>query len=113
VAHVRDGDHEPKPFACLFAVHGVVEIPRRFAVDGHEFERSQILPARNVARARHGRKLRSERLGLRRELERQFVFPERDLDLDPGIGGVPSTSTTRPIGWVWPSGCTVNSATTT
>ena len=87
VAHVRDRDDEPKPFARLFAIHGVVEIPRRFAVDRHELERSQILAAAKVPRARHGRKLRRERLGLRRELKRQFVFPERDLDLDSGIGG--------------------------
>src|SRR6266516_3139046 len=88
VAHVRDRDDKPKPFARLFAVHGVVEIPRCFAVDGHELERSQILAAAKVPRARHRRKLRRERLGWRRELERQFVFPERDLDLDSGIGGL-------------------------
>ncbi len=88
VAHIRDGNDQAEPSARLFAVHGVVEIPGRFAVDGDELERSQILPAGEVARTRHGRKPSRERLGLRRELEWQLVFPERDLDLDSGIGGL-------------------------
>ncbi len=88
VADVGDRHHEPEAFSRLFAVHGVVEVFRRLSVDGDEGERPQILPAGKIALLRFLREARSERLRPRGESERQGVLPERDLDLDSGVGGV-------------------------
>ena len=89
MADVGDRDDQPEPFARLLAIHRVVEVPRRLAVDGDEVDPAQVLAACEVAFARRLRIFRGELLGGLGELERQVVLPERDLDLDTGIGGVP------------------------
>ena len=42
VADVGDGDDEAEALAGALAVHGVVEVPRRFAVDGHQGQMGDV-----------------------------------------------------------------------
>ncbi len=84
---VGDRDDEAKALARFLTVDGVVEILCRLAVDRDEIERAQILPAGKVSGARRIGEFGRERLRLRRELERQGVLSQRDLDLYAGIGG--------------------------
>ena len=85
VAHVMrdicDRHDQPEAFALALAKHCVVEILRRFPVDRDERQRSEIDALLAVARPHFLRQ--AVRLPLRgnRELMRQVVLAERNLDL--------------------------------
>ena len=86
VRDVGDGDDEPEALALALAIDGVVEVLRRLAVDRDERQRRQVVAALAIGRPHLGRQ--ALRLPLRRlrELERQVVLAQRDLDLDARIG---------------------------
>ncbi|GFK92789.1 hypothetical protein NNJEOMEG_00616 [Fundidesulfovibrio magnetotacticus] len=57
VGHVGDGHAQQEALAVLLHEDGVVEIPGGFAVDGHEIQAAQVLPAGEVGLAGRGGEL--------------------------------------------------------
>jgi hypothetical protein len=89
VRDVGDRDDEPEALALALAEHGVVEVLRGLAVDGHEWQAGEV-DAR-VALGRQyviGQLLRLRERGLG-ERERQRVLAQRDLDLHARVGCTP------------------------
>ena len=82
---VGDRDDEPEAVAVPRAVDGVVEILRRFAVDGDERQGRDVDTARAVAVGDGGRQLARLLARGERELVRQIVLAQRDLDLHAGV----------------------------
>ena len=79
---------QPEALADDFAMHRVVEIARRLAIDGDQRHFAQVAPARHLSRADLGRNPRGLGFDFRRELVRQLVLAQRDLDLHARVGGV-------------------------
>ncbi len=78
--------HQPVTLALPLAEHGVVEVLGRFAVDGDKRQFGQVLAALPVRLAYDIGQFLRFRLGLFREVERQLMLAQRDLDFQAGIG---------------------------
>ena len=88
VAHVGDRHHEAKALPGPLAVDRVVEILGRLAVDRHQRQRPEILAALQIRTPHRARQSRGELFRRRRELERQLVLAQRDLDLHARVAEV-------------------------
>jgi len=86
VRDIGNRNHQAPATASLFAIHRVVEIPGRFAVDGDQRQLAQILAPLEVGFADLGRRLGVFDFRHRRKLEGQIVFAQRNFDLHSGIG---------------------------
>ena len=87
VRDIGDRDDQPEIPALALAIDGVVEILGGLAVDGDERQRRQVDAILAVGGAHLGRQALGLPLRFLRELERQRVLAQRDLDLDARIGG--------------------------
>ena len=83
---VGDRHDEAEALALALAVHGVVEVLRRFAVDRDERQRRDVDAAGAVAVGHLGGQLAGLLARGERELVRQIVLAQRDLDLHAGVG---------------------------
>ncbi len=72
--------------ARRFAVHGVVEIARRLAVDGDQRQMPDILASGEILLQHLGREFFRLIRDFRRERVRQVMLAQRDLDFHAGIG---------------------------
>ena len=86
VRDVGDGDQQPVAAALALAVDGVVEVARGLAVDGDQRQRGQVDAVAAVRVADFARQLAGGLARGERELVRQVVLAQRDLDLHPRVG---------------------------
>jgi len=84
--HVGDGDQQPPALAAPLAIHGVVEVARGVAVDGHQRQFGNVHASGAILSFHLVGNLARLRPRRRREFERQFVLSERDFDFHPRIG---------------------------
>jgi hypothetical protein len=86
VRNIGDRHDQAETLALALAIHGIVEVPRRLAVDGHQRQAGHVLAALPVRFAHGiGQLLRFGQSG-RGKLVRQFMLAQRDLDFHAGIG---------------------------
>jgi len=87
MADVGDRHHQPEAAAAKrLAVHRVVEVARRLAVDGDERQVANVIASGQVFFQHLAWQLGRLRLDLRREDIGQVVLPQRDLDFHAGAG---------------------------
>ncbi len=86
VRHVGNRHQQTVTAALALAIHRVVEVLGRLAVDGDQRQRGQVLAADPVLLAHLQRQLARLGLGLGGKIERQVVLAQRDLDLHAGVG---------------------------
>ena len=98
VAHIGDRHPQAEILALAFAVHGIVEIPRRLAVDGHQRQRAQVLPPLDVVRTHSVGQLFREARHRAREFIRQLVLAQRNLNFHAGVGVVAEHFDDAPCG---------------
>ena len=84
--HIGNRHNQAKAASAVrLAVHRIVKITRRFAVDGYQRQAAQIEPPFAIARAHIGRIFCRELFDLRREHMRQRVFAQCNFDFHTGV----------------------------
>jgi len=94
-----------RPVAVVEAIHpyGVVEIARRFPVNGHDIEGAEVAPAGDFSLRNRTRNRLRLRQHVIRKAVRDMVRADQDLDVDPKSSGWPRISVMRP--WDDPRPC--------
>src|SRR6185312_6031365 len=90
MADVGDVDlQRPMPVSQRLNPHGVVEITRRFAVDGHDIQFAKVAAAGEFVRGNRPGNGAGLFQNIIRKAMRNMVRPDEDLDVDAEIAGQP------------------------